>query len=177
MFTTTAEVDDDILFVVRPHWMHLVRPALALFGTVAVTGFLAALTPPTSAGGWIRPAVLLAGLAVLVRWSVAPWLAWLGTMYSVAADRLTVRTGALTREIRVVPFARVADVLIEHESFVDRMLGAGTIALVPVDDDRERLELPGLPHVVRLQSELLVLVERAAAGQRKHVGPPDPEPL
>ncbi|OPC81279.1 hypothetical protein B4N89_10265 [Embleya scabrispora] len=174
MFTTTAEVDDDILFVVRPHWMHLVRPVLALFGTVAVTGFLAALTPPDST--WIQAAVLLAGLAVLVRWSVAPWLAWLGTMYSVAADRLTVRTGALTREIRVVPFARVADVLIEHESFVDRMLGAGTIALVPVDD-RERLELPALPHVVRLQSELLVLVERAAAGRKKHVGPPDPEPL
>ncbi|MFI6580053.1 PH domain-containing protein [Embleya sp. NPDC050493] len=176
MFTTTAEVDDDTLFVVRPHWKHLVRPALALFATVAATGFLAALTPPDAARGWIQPAVLLAGLAVLVRWSVAPWLAWLGTLYSVAADRLTVRTGTLTREIRVVPFARVEDVLIEHESFVDRMLGAGTVVLVPVGD-REQLELPGLPHVVRLQSELLMLVERAADRRRKQVAPPDPEPL
>ncbi|MFI1378865.1 PH domain-containing protein [Embleya sp. NPDC020886] len=176
MFTITAEVDDDTLFVVRPHWMHLVRPTLALFGTVAVTGFLAALTSPDAASGWIRSAVLLAGLAVLARWSIAPWLSWLGTLYAVAADRLTVRTGTLTREIRVVPFARVEDVLVEHESFVDRVLGAGTVVLVPVGD-REQLELPGLPHAVRLQSELLVLVERAAAGRKKYPAPPDPEPL
>lgn len=176
MFPITAEVDDDTLFVVRPHWMHLVRPALALFATVAVTGFLAALTPPNAAAGWIQPAVLLAGLAVLIRWSVVPWLAWLGTLYSVAADRLTVRTGTVTREIRVVLFARVEDVLVEHESFADRMLGAGTLVLVPVGD-RDQLELPGLPRVVRLQSELLVLVRRAAAERGKQVAPPDPEPL
>ncbi|MGC0420574.1 PH domain-containing protein [Embleya sp. AB8] len=176
MFVGAAEVDDDTLFVVRPHWMHLVRPALSLFATVAVTGFLAALFSPSAARGWILPAVLLGGLAALVRWSVAPWLAWLGTLYSVAVDRLIVRTGALTRETRVVPFTRVADVLIEHASFVDRILGAGTVVLVPTGD-RERLELPGLPHVVRLQSELLVLVARAAPERKKHMAAADPEPL
>ncbi|WP_406283132.1 PH domain-containing protein [Embleya sp. NBC_00896] len=176
MFGSRAEVEDDALFVVRPHWKQLVRPVIVLFATVAATGFLVGLSPPNAARDWSRPAMLLAGLFVLVRWGVAPWLTWLGTLYAVAADRLTLRGGVLTHEVRVVPFARVVDVVVEQDSLIDRLLGAGTLVLVPTGD-RERLELPGLPHVVRLQSELLVLVERAATGREKHATPADPEPL
>ena len=176
MFTSHAEVEDEALFVVRPHWKHLVRPVAVLFAGAGATGFLTALAPSHTAGGWLQPIVLIAGLAALLRWSVAPWLEWLGTLYAVAEDRLTVRTGALTREIRVVPFARVSDVMAEHESLIDRALGAGTIVLVPVGD-RDRLELPGLPHVVRLRSELLVLVERACAEPAGYARSTDPEPL
>ncbi|MYV98178.1 PH domain-containing protein [Streptomyces sp. SID3343] len=173
---TDAGFEDEALFTVRPHWKHLIRPVAILFGVTAVTGFMAALAPPGAAGGWLQPVVLLAGLVALLRWSVTPWLAWLGTLYAVSADRLTLRTGTLTHEVRVVPFVRVSDVFVEHESLIDRMLGAGTLVLVPVSD-RDRLELPGLPHAARLQSELMVLVERAASGRENRLTVADPEPL
>jgi membrane protein YdbS with pleckstrin-like domain len=173
---TEAGFEDEALFTFRPHWKHLTSPVLALFGITAATGFLAASTPPAAANGWLQPVVLLGGLIALLRWSVTPWLSWLGTLYAVSADRLTLRTGTLTHEIRVIPFVRVFEVLLEHDSLIDRMLGAGTLVLVPVAD-RDRLELPGLPYAARLHSELTVLVDRAASARKNRVTVADPEPL
>ncbi len=173
---TAAGFEDEALFVIRPHWKQLVGPVLALFALVGATGFMAALAGSDAAGGWLQVGILLVGLIATFRWSVTPWLAWLGTLYAVAEDRLTLRTGTLTHEVRVVPFARVADVLVEHDSLVDRMLGAGTLVLVPTAD-RDLIELPGLPHAVWLRSELLLLVDRAASGRKNRVTAADPEPL
>lgn len=152
----TAEPD----LVFREHWRVLVVPVAVLFAAIAVGAFAASRAPVGSGRPWARIAVLVITLAVVGRWSVLPWLRWLTDRHIVADGRLVVRTGVWTQEGRAIGLARIADVTVVQDGVLERVLGIGTLTVVP-DDDREPMRLIGLPRAADAQLRLLRMVDLA----------------
>ena len=111
----------------RTHAKELILPALALILVAAATGAGVALVPAgLRPGGQL--AVAGAGLALVIWWSVLPYLRWCTTTYTVTNRRLITRRGILSKTSLEMPLDRVVDVASER-GVVDRMLGCGTLRL------------------------------------------------
>ncbi|NUU23456.1 MAG: PH domain-containing protein, partial [Streptomycetaceae bacterium] len=155
MTTGASEADGTLVF--REHWRVLVRPVGMLFAIVAAGAFLASISP---GGGlnWVRIGILVVGAGALLRFTVVPWLRWLTDQHVVADGRLVVRSGLWTQEGRALALARIADVSVTQDSFLERVLGIGTLVVTP-DDDRDPIELVGLPRAADARQRLLALAE------------------
>src|SRR5512144_658050 len=81
----------------RPHWKELVRPALVLLIACPAATYLAAVVPDSGAQPWLRLAIAVVAVLVLLRWVVWPFLRWLTTTYVVTDRRLITRVGVIAR--------------------------------------------------------------------------------
>ena len=101
--------------------------------------------------------MLIAVLAVLVAYSLRPFLRWLTTHFVVTDRRVLVRTGVLARTGRDVPLSRINDITFSH-TFLERLLGCGTL-LVESAGERGQVTLTDVPKVEQVQRQLYDLVE------------------
>ena len=143
------------------HVIRLAGPAVVL--PLLVGGLSAAVVtiPEGAAQVELRLAVLLAGTVALVLLVVAPVVRWSQYQVVLGPDALEVREGVLRRSQRVVPLARLAEVL-TVQSALGRLLGHGALVLVPAEGRPLRAE--HVPRVLHLQALVLDLAEAAGAG-------------
>lgn len=150
------------VFSVRTHVKALLLPALVLLLTCLAAGFAWGLKPDGDAGRYLGYAALVVALLVIAIWSVAPFLRWLTTTYSVTNRRLIEQTGVFTRSGRVIPLIRINDVSFE-KSLTDRMLGCGTL-IVFAASEQQGLRLHDVPRVEEVHRSLSDLVHRVQDG-------------
>jgi uncharacterized membrane protein YdbT with pleckstrin-like domain len=134
---------EEVVISLRPHGAALTVPVLVLLVALAVGAFAAGRVPDgewQTAGRW---AVAALTAAVVVRWSLLPWLRWLTTAFVVTDRRVTLQRGLLRRSSRGVPLSRVADVGLDR-SLRQRLLGSGTLVLDTVGE-RGGLVVPDVP--------------------------------
>lgn len=157
----------------RPHWKELVRPALVLLIACPAATYLAAVVPDSGAQPWLRLAIAVVAVLVLLRWVVWPFLRWLTTTYVVTDRRLITRVGVIARHGRDMPLSRVNDVTFEHSSIFERMLGCGTL-VVESAGERGQLVLRDVPNVEEVQRDVYRLAEadedRRRGGQHDERG-------
>ncbi|HSF25920.1 MAG TPA: PH domain-containing protein [Actinomycetes bacterium] len=149
--------DERLVLVLRPHWKEIIPAALVLLVTAPAASFLAAITPEGGAQGWLRLAVLVLAVLVLLRWSLWPFLTWLTTTYGVTSERIITREGVIARQGHDMPLSRVNDVSFSH-SAVERVLRCGTL-VVESGGERGQLVLRDVPRVERVQREIYRLAE------------------
>lgn len=142
----------------RPHWKEMVAPVLVLLVVSPLATYVAAVVPEGSAQTWLRLAVVLVALAVLLRWVVWPFLVWLTTAYIITDRRLITRVGVIARLGRDMPLSRVNDVTFEHSNIVERLLGYGTLT-VESAGERGQLVLVDVPRVEEIQRDVYRLAE------------------
>jgi len=148
---------EEVVIRLRPHARVLVLPLTVLLVALALAGYGAARLPE---GEWLVPgrwAVGLLTMAVLLRWSVRPWLRWLTTSLVVTDRRVTWQSGVLRRRSREVPLSRIADVGVDR-SFVQRLLGSGTLVLDTVGE-RGGLVVPDVPAAHEVADRLTELLD------------------
>ena len=150
--------DEHVVLSLRPHWKEVVPAALVLLVTVPLTSYAAAVVPVGSTQTWLRWGVAAAGLLVLARWSLWPFLNWLATTYAVTTARIITRQGVLARSGRDMPLSRVNDVSFEHSSVLERVLRCGTLT-VESGGERGQLVLRDVPGVEDVQREVYRLAE------------------
>lgn len=148
----------------RPHWKALVLPSAAFVLTAGVASFVAAIVPGWSAQGWVRLAILILALILVLAWSVRPFLRWRTTSYVLTDQRLITRQGVLSRSGRDIPLTRVNDVSFSH-SLLGRVLRCGTL-VVESAGERGQLVLVDVPRVEQVQRELYRLVEQQDGARR-----------
>lgn len=151
MADTDALRAEEQVLRLRPHAARLAAPLLVLLGCLAVLGFALART-----SGPARAAVALALLAVVLRWSVVPWLRWLTTAVELTPTRVTVHRGLLRRRSHELSLWRVTDLTVER-TVRQRLLGSGTVVLATAAGD---VVLPDLPGVRGVAAQLRDDVER-----------------
>lgn len=156
---------ENVEMAMRPHWKELVRPALVLLVTCPLATYLATIVPDGAAQGWLRLAVLVVAVLVLLRWTLWPFLNWLTTSYVVTDRRLITRIGVITRHGRDMPLSRVNDVTFEHGGILERMLGCGTL-VVESAGERGQLVLRDVPRVEEVQRDVYQLAEADAERRR-----------
>ncbi len=147
---------EHVIISTRTHWKALVLPVLALLVTCAVAGFLLAVLP---SGSWHTILVLLilvVAAAVVVWFTVRPFLVWLTASYTVTNRRLINRSGVFVRKGRDIPLHRINDVSYER-GVLDRLLGCGTLVISDASEEG-RSVLPDVPDVEALQVRITDLL-------------------
>jgi uncharacterized membrane protein YdbT with pleckstrin-like domain len=148
---------EEIVLNLRPHWRRVVFPVVLIPVVVGLASYLWFVLPDDKARGPLRIAVLVVALAVLLWWSLRPWLRWLTTRYVMTTRRVVTRTGVLSRKGRDVPMTRINDVSFSH-TVVERIFGSGTLVIESAGE-RGQILLSDVPHVEAVQRDLYGLVE------------------
>jgi len=149
--------DEEVVLDLHPHWKRLAVPAVLVPLVAGVATYAVVAMPSGSfqtAGRW---AVVAVALAVLLRFSVWPWLRWLTTRYVLTTHRVVIREGVFGRRGRDIPLTRVNDVSFHH-SLLERMLGCGTLTIESAGEHGQ-VELPEVPRVEEVQREVYRCVE------------------
>ncbi|HEX7658820.1 MAG TPA: PH domain-containing protein [Pseudonocardiaceae bacterium] len=135
----------------HPHWKMLIFPVLAFLVVVGAGAFLAAFV---ASQPWHLPAwgaILVVGLALVMWWTVGPWLRWKTTHFIVTTRRVMSRTGVFNRVGEDIPLSRINSVRFEH-GLIDRMWGVGTLIIESASD--EPLEFDNIPRIEQVHSVL-----------------------
>lgn len=98
---------EGLVFELREHWFTLIWPAVLLVVTTAIGAFLAGTVPDSGARTTLRLIITATAAAIILRWSVWPFLSWYGHSWVLTTRRLIVRHGVLSRKGVDVPLARV----------------------------------------------------------------------
>ena len=70
-----------VIVSTRTHWKALIFPALVFIVTAAVTGFVIGLLP--DGWTWLLIVVLTFSLAIVLVWTVRPFVMWLSASYTL----------------------------------------------------------------------------------------------
>jgi uncharacterized membrane protein YdbT with pleckstrin-like domain len=158
--------DENVEMAMRPHWKEMVWPAVILLVVSPVATFAAASLPDNDAQPWLRLAVAVVAVLVVLRWVVWPFLEWVTTSYVVTDRRLITRFGVIARTGRDMPLSRVNDVTFEHSSILERVLGCGTL-VVESAGERGQLVLRDVPRVEEVQRDVYRLAEADEERRRR----------
>lgn len=135
---TEAETE---LWVGRTHWKHyLGRLLVWLLGNVAFLALAIWITPrvewlsASRSAMIVAGALLLSGLEVGLRRVMLPILQ---RRYRLTTQRLFIERGIFSQTVDQTELIRVDDVRL-HKTFLDRLVGLGTVAVISTDaSDRE----------------------------------------
>jgi uncharacterized membrane protein YdbT with pleckstrin-like domain len=148
---------EEIVLNLRPHWRRVVVPVVLIPIVAGVASYLWFVVPHGGTRRPLRIAIVVVALAVLLWWSLRPWLKWLTTRYVMTTRRVVTRTGVLSRKGRDVPMTRINDVSFSH-TMVERIFGSGTLVIESAGE-RGQIMLSDVPHVEGVQRDLYGLVE------------------
>jgi uncharacterized membrane protein YdbT with pleckstrin-like domain len=150
--------DEDVVMALRPHWKEMVGPVLVLLITCPAATYLATIAPEGSAQKWLRLAIVIVAVLIVLRFVIWPFLKWLTTSYIVTDRRIITRVGVVARTGRDMPISRVNDVTFSHSGLLERILGCGTL-VVESAGERGQLVLRDVPHVEDVQRDVYKLAE------------------
>lgn len=139
---------ESVVISTRTHAKALILPALVLLVVAGLAGYLTSVTD----SGVAHLITWIVAAALLLWFTVWPFLNWLTSTYTVTTRRLITRHGILTRTGHDIPLNRISDVSYER-GVVDRMLGCGTL-IISDASDKGRVQLPDVPHVEQTQLKL-----------------------
>ena len=91
---------EGLVFELREHWFQLVWPAFILIVTTGIGTFLAGTVPDSGARTTLRLIITATTAAIILRWSVWPFLSWYGRRRSATRPTSwpsSCRRGRLTR--------------------------------------------------------------------------------
>jgi uncharacterized membrane protein YdbT with pleckstrin-like domain len=155
----SLDEDESLVLALRQHVVVLFRPLLVLLVTVPAAAILAGFVPDGSLQVWVRLAVTVVAVLVVLAWVVWPFLRWWTQSYVITSRRLLLRSGVFNRTGHDMPLARLNDVSFSH-SFWQRLLGCGTLE-VESAGERGQIVLRNVPKVETVQHTLHRLAEDA----------------
>ncbi len=155
---------EQIEFDLHPHIKALILPVLVLFVVAFVASWSVWAVPegPRQRAG--RLVIVALAVAVLIMWTLRPFLRWLTTHYVITDHRLIVRHGIFARTGRDMLLTRINDIGFSHTA-LERLLGCGSL-VVESAGERGQLTLSDVPRVEYVQrrlNELASLELREAA--------------
>lgn len=141
-----------------------VKALLVAFLTLVAVSFAAAYlvgVAGNAANGWIRTAILVLAVILVVFGALLPFLRWLTWTYNLTDKRLIEQKGILTRTGRIIPLNRINDVSFE-KNLIDRLLGCGTLVIRNASEEAG-LQLRDIPHIENFHRTVSTLVARSDA--------------
>jgi uncharacterized membrane protein YdbT with pleckstrin-like domain len=164
--------DEEVVKHLHPHWLTLIIPVFVFLLTVGLGGFLLAIVPAGDMQQWLRLAIGVVGLIVLIWFVLAPVLVWKTTHYVITNQRVLIRTGVLNHTGRDIPMQRINDVAFE-QTLLDRIIGAGTLQVESAGETGQTV-LKNIPHSDKVQQTINHLVNEAISPDGRY-GYGDPE--
>jgi membrane protein YdbS with pleckstrin-like domain/phage FluMu protein Com len=129
--------------MVRAHPLAGTGLLLALAVGIVGTGITLFTAPPFALG---FGAVALLGVIWFIIWKIKSWT----TTLIITTKRTTLRRGILSRSQREVLHDRVQDVQV-NQTFLDRMLGVGSLGLSTSSDEGVEITVTDVPNVLHVR--------------------------
>ena len=146
--------NEEVVIDLRPHWVVLAGPSLALAAAVAGAIWVSGNTGSDP----VLLAVLALVLVVLV-WFLSRFAKWVTTNLVVTNDRLIVRSGVIAKRGREIPLERINDITVT-QSVVNRILRSGDL-VVESAGERGQEAFPECPDPQRVQNEIYIQMEES----------------
>lgn len=156
------------VFELRAHAYTLVWPAFILVFTAGIGAFLAGTVPDSGARTTLRLIIAATAAAIMLRWSVWPFLTWYGRSYVLTDRRLIVRDGVMSRRGVDIPLARVIGSSTTR-TVLQRMLRCGRLTISTSGQYGEVI-VDDAPMVAEVQRAIAAAV--TAATTPTAAGPP-----
>jgi len=118
--------------------------------------------------GWMLAATIAIGFVVVL----IPWIKSKTVAYKITNYRIDVEKGLLSKRIDTLELWHVEDIRMS-QSFLDRILGVGTVTVFSHDDTTPQLPMRGLPHPRPLYETLkqrVIAVKRQRGVVKMDVG-------
>jgi membrane protein YdbS with pleckstrin-like domain len=121
---------EQIIFLIRRHWVILLEPVLSVIAGLFVVGFVA----QKSDSSFVSKAVLVLWLIVLVRalWKIAEW--W-REVFLATDRRLMLVHGIITRQVDIMPMSKVTDMRYDR-TVTGKVFGYGVYILESAGQDQ-----------------------------------------
>jgi uncharacterized membrane protein YdbT with pleckstrin-like domain len=139
--------NEEVVVDIRPHWVTMAKPSLALIASVGGAIWVSANTDSDP----LLLAVLVLVLITLV-WFLVRFAKWVTTNLVVTNDRLIVRSGVIAKRAREIPLERINDITVT-QSVVNRILRSGDL-VVESAGERGQEAFPECPDPSRVQNEI-----------------------
>lgn len=149
--------DEKVVKHLHPHWITLVGPFLALLVIGGAAGVGIAFVSEGDAQRWLRLAILVVAVVLLIMLFLVPFLRWVTTHYVITSHRVMFRVGVLNRHGKDIALPRITDVAYS-QSLWDRIVRAGTLTIESAGEGPAQV-LENIPHSDEVQQLLNHLVE------------------
>jgi uncharacterized membrane protein YdbT with pleckstrin-like domain len=163
-----------LVLELRSHWYRLIGPALVLVATSGTGSFLAATVPESDARVTLRWIIGATCAALVLRWSVWPFLVWYANSYMLTTRRLIIREGVMARRGHDIPLVRITDASFTR-TLLQRMLGCGRLTISTSGStagQRGNVVIDDVPLIEDVQRAIQGLV--SGAPRPVAADPPDP---
>jgi uncharacterized membrane protein YdbT with pleckstrin-like domain len=147
---------EEIVLSMRTHAKALILPAVVLIVLAALGGFFTAILGDSSTEGWVVVAIWVLVVLGMLVWSVAPFVRWLTTEYTITSKRVLLTSGVFTRKGRAIPLYRVNDVTFQ-KGLLDRVVGCGTLVISDASE-QSGMRLNDVPRIEWVHRQLTDLV-------------------
>lgn len=155
----TDDPVDGPLMAQHANHLKVLRLQAALVALPAVAGAIVLETAGILPGGaWLVPVAIAAAIAI----ARLPLRRYRATGYSIAAKRLRIVRGVLTRRDTTVPFGRVQHIDV-RQGPIERLFGLATLTVHTAGTHNASVHLPGLAHedALNLRDEIRGHLARA----------------
>ena len=123
--TKLLNAGEELVLDLRPHWIALFKPVLALVGAI-VLGLVVLPVDGTVGDGLSILALVLIVVAFL--WGAKQLADWSTTNFVLTTDRLISREGLVAKSGTEIPLERINTVFFSQSVF-ERMVGAGDLSI------------------------------------------------
>jgi uncharacterized membrane protein YdbT with pleckstrin-like domain len=149
---------ESVVVDTRTHPKALIFPVLILLVTLAVAIFL-----DKKIGNHVVSLIVwILAAAVVVWYTLRPFLDWLTSTYTITTKRLITREGVVSRRGHDIPLMRISDVAYDM-GIIDRMLGCGTLVISDASTHGS-VRLHDIPHVEDVQRKLTEMLGSSGSG-------------
>ena len=114
--------NEEIVLDLRPHWIYMVQPVLAIIGAVLLGILILDLDIDFTK---IPAAVIVLGC---LAWFGIRYMKWTSTNFVVTTDRVIHRVGVISKHGIEIPLDRINTVFF-HQSVFERLIGAGDLGI------------------------------------------------
>jgi uncharacterized membrane protein YdbT with pleckstrin-like domain len=148
--------DEEVVLDLRPHWVFMTWPTVALVGSLVLALFAA-----TKTGSDFVIFPTLAVVVVALVWFLWRFARWRTTNLIVTSDRMIVREGVISKRGREIPLEHINDITVTQHLF-ERALGAGDLHIESAGERGQEV-FHDCPRPPRVQNEIYRQMDDAGA--------------
>ena len=150
-----VEGEQEVL-TIRTHVKSLILSAVLLIVLCGAGGFLLAIAPDGGSQQWVRIAIGVVVVVLVIWWCLIPFVRWLTSTYHITNRRLVYQHGFIARAGRDIPLTRINHVTFDR-GIVDRIFRCGTLMVYDASEQGGMTlkDVPRIEDVHRTLNELV----------------------
>ncbi len=160
--------DEQVVKHLHPHWITLAGPIFALVVVGALAGLGITFVPDGDARRWLRLAILVVAVLLVIVFFLVPLLRWITTHYVITSHRVMFRIGVLKRDGKDIALPRITNAAYS-QSLWDRIVNSGTLTIESAGESSAQV-LTNIPHSDEVQQLINRLVEEDETRRSREAG-------